>query len=101
MLSDISKIFDVLGVLSPVTIEAKILMQNLWREELSWDDPISLKLENKFLLYRKDLELLSNYSVPRYYNFLNNISSQQLTGYCDASPKAYSVVFLRTIDIHF
>ncbi len=98
-LSDISRIFDVLGMLSPVTIKAKILMQNLWREGLGWNDPISPELEREFLSYRNQLESLSNYCIPRFYTSLNNVKSRQLIGFCDASPKAYcAVIFIRITD---
>lgn len=98
-LSDISRIFDVLGMLSPVTIRAKILMQNLWREGLGWNDPVSSELEREFLLYRNQLESLSNYRIPRFYTSLNNVKSRQLIGFCDASPKAYcAVIFIRVTD---
>jgi len=35
-----SKIYDPLGFLSPVTIQARIFMQELWRSDVSWDEPL-------------------------------------------------------------
>ena len=99
MLSDISRIFDVLGMLAPVTIKAKILMQDLWREGIDWNDAISPELEKEFLTYRKNLETLSNYQIPRCYSTLKNVNYKQLVGFCDASPKAYcAIIFIRTIN---
>ncbi|GJQ78894.1 hypothetical protein Trydic_g65 [Trypoxylus dichotomus] len=45
LLSDISKIFDPLGLLSPVVVNAKLLIQKIWQLNLSWDDvvPESIK----------------------------------------------------------
>ena len=40
IVSDVAKVFDVLGWFSPVTIEMKILLQRLWEIKLDWDDPI-------------------------------------------------------------
>lgn len=37
ILSESSKIFDPLGLLSPVTVRSKILMQSLWKQKLEWD----------------------------------------------------------------
>ncbi len=34
------KIFDFLGLFSPITITAKILLQQLWKLHLDWDTPI-------------------------------------------------------------
>ena len=39
-LSESSRIFDPLGLLSPVLITAKIMFQQLWLSEISWDDPL-------------------------------------------------------------
>ncbi|KAK9702016.1 Pao retrotransposon peptidase [Popillia japonica] len=44
VLSAISKIFDPLGLIGPVTIQAKILMQKLWQSKAEWDDPIPNEL---------------------------------------------------------
>jgi hypothetical protein len=38
ILSEISKVFDPLGWLSPVTIRAKILLQKILKLELGWDE---------------------------------------------------------------
>jgi hypothetical protein len=37
MLSDASKIFDPMGLLSPYTIRSKMLFQQLWNRGLQWD----------------------------------------------------------------
>ena len=37
-LSQTSKIFDPLGLLSLVTVRAKILMQSLWKQNFGWDE---------------------------------------------------------------
>lgn len=40
LLSYIMKIYDPLGLLTNITIEAKILMQSLWKTGLDWDSQI-------------------------------------------------------------
>ncbi|GFX94049.1 integrase catalytic domain-containing protein [Trichonephila clavipes] len=42
LLSTIAKIYDPLGFLSPTKIQLKILMQDIMKEIISWDDPIRL-----------------------------------------------------------
>ncbi|XP_065224341.1 uncharacterized protein LOC135848369 [Planococcus citri] len=97
LLSDIARVFDVLGVLSPITVRAKIILQDLWRESLKWDDKLSDHLQDKFLKYRRELSQLKKYSVPRLcVQFKMRI---ELIGFCDASPKAYcAVVYIRCVD---
>ena len=48
MLSDISKTFDPLGWLSPVTILLKQLMQRASEAELSWDDHLPSELADQY-----------------------------------------------------
>lgn len=40
ILSTIAKLFDPLGLISPVIIKAKIFIQELWTIKLDWDDPL-------------------------------------------------------------
>ena len=35
-----SKIYDPLGMLSPVTVRSKIFLQDLWNRKLDWDEII-------------------------------------------------------------
>lgn len=38
ILSEIARIFDPLGFISPVTVRAKIILQELWLAKVEWDD---------------------------------------------------------------
>lgn len=38
LLSNVAKVFDVLGWVSPVIVKMKILLQRLWEKNLEWDD---------------------------------------------------------------
>ena len=46
VLSKINSIFDPLGLVSPLTVKAKILMRKIWMIEpkLGWDDKLPEKL---------------------------------------------------------
>lgn len=43
MLSTISSVYDLLGFLSPVTLPAKMMLQELCRRGWGWDDSLPLK----------------------------------------------------------
>ena len=42
------RIFDPLGVLIPVTIRAKLILQTCWRDKLDWEDPVPRNLEEEW-----------------------------------------------------
>lgn len=44
LLSVISKLFDPLGMLGPIVIQAKLILQKLWELKLSWDESLPLQL---------------------------------------------------------
>ena len=40
ILQQTSRVYDPLGLLSPVTLPAKLLMQSLWQQKYNWDIPL-------------------------------------------------------------
>ncbi|XP_046967542.1 uncharacterized protein LOC124535377 [Vanessa cardui] len=40
ILSNVARIYDPLGWLTPMVLQAKLIIQELWRLQLNWDDPI-------------------------------------------------------------
>ncbi|XP_044250699.1 uncharacterized protein [Drosophila takahashii] len=90
VLSDVSRIFDRLGLLAPIVIQFKVLFQKLWLLNLDWDDPLPTKLADNRLKWRADLDTLQKFRLPRFVpNDLDNI---ELHGFSDASTKAYAAV---------
>ena len=43
-----AKVFNPLSLLQPVTIAAKILIQELWKEGIDWDEPLPPSLDQKW-----------------------------------------------------
>lgn len=98
ILSELAKIFDPLGLLGPVILQGKIIMQQLWRENLEWDDPVPLNVTTEWKSYTERLPLLNNVSFERKI-IIANFKEIQLHGFCDASEKAYGAcIYLKTID---
>ena len=48
ILSEIAKLFDPIGWLTPITIKAKIWIQRLWTLGLAWDEPLAENLIEEF-----------------------------------------------------
>ncbi|GFW99402.1 integrase catalytic domain-containing protein [Trichonephila clavipes] len=48
ILQAVGKIFDPLGLISPFTVRMKCLLQELWKEEIQWDDPLPTHIEKEW-----------------------------------------------------
>uniref|UniRef100_A0A2H1WZP8 SFRICE_032395 n=1 Tax=Spodoptera frugiperda TaxID=7108 RepID=A0A2H1WZP8_SPOFR len=94
LLSEISKIYDPLGWLAPMTIQAKLLFQKLWSEpcqNIGWDEKVPDAIEKQWLKIKFELPNLNNISLPRWINNEYN-RIIKLHAFCDASEKAYACV---------
>ena len=99
ILSNIAKIFDPLGLLAPVIVVAKILMQQLWKMEIAWDEPVPCTLRSSWIDYTVNLQMVNELRIPRRICDLVKPAYLYLHGYCDASEVAYgSVVYLVAVD---
>ncbi|XP_075159825.1 uncharacterized protein LOC142232979 [Haematobia irritans] len=95
ILSMVSKLFDPVGWVSPIIIQAKILLQQLWIEGTQWDEPVKPTTLQKWLDFLDSMKRISLIKIPRWVNFAPFYASQ-VHGFCDASEKAYcAVVYIR------
>lgn len=58
ILSNISRTFNPLGLVMPVTICGKLLLQEVWREGRLWDEPVADVIATSFVEYMCDLSNL-------------------------------------------
>ena len=94
--SDTAKSFDVLGWLSPFMLHMKVLFQQMWKENIGWDDPLSETLTEQHLWWRNELPLLKSFTIPRCYYPGGKPQHTEMHGFSDASEAAYSaVVYVR------
>jgi len=47
LLSDINRVFDPVGFVSPVLIRGKVFLKQLWALKLSWDTPLPPEMQQK------------------------------------------------------
>ena len=92
MVSVVSWIFDPIGIASPVTIQAKLLLQELHKVNLEWDGVIGGELLNRCCKVLSVLRESEAIRVPRWYkrDFCENLNVS--CGFSDASSKAYATV---------
>ena len=96
ILSDIAKLFDPIGWLSPVIIQAKILIQDLWKMKAGWDDALPEDKVKRWLDIRDQLGELETIKIPRWLSSTKD-SVFELHCFCDASEKAYATAIYAAI----
>ncbi|XP_043276020.1 uncharacterized protein [Venturia canescens] len=101
VLSLIARLFDPVGWASPVIINAKILMQDLWLAKIDWDDSVPPPLLERWNTYRHDLPKLSKLRIPRWISTTatREHCAIELHGFADASQRAFSAaVYIRVLN---
>lgn len=97
MLSVISQVFDPLGLLAPVIISMKIMMQRLWLHKLSWDEALSQDIVEEWVSITQCLRVLNNIRVPRRV-IIDSSRRVELHIFTDASERAYGAcLYVRSI----
>ncbi|GAA6093679.1 uncharacterized protein LOC113069085, partial [Tachysurus ichikawai] len=95
--------YDPLGYIIPFTTRAKILIQDLWKQNLGWDELITPQpLKENWLTWLREIPNLAQLQFPRPYTSAcadHPSAIRDLHIFCDASERAYgSVAYLRTTD---
>ena len=86
----VSSIFDPMGLISPITVKAKLLIQEIWRRSLGWDEKLPRDLTDQWNLWKNSVLKLSSLAVPRWIHFKSTeIKKVELYIFADASSKAY------------
>ncbi|XP_033117958.1 uncharacterized protein LOC117117682 [Anneissia japonica] len=93
ILSITSSVFDPLGLVAPFILPAKMLLQDLCRQGLGWDELIDDFSMQRWRIWLEELKRLKEWSMPRCYksNLSSNIISIQLHVFSDASEKGYGM----------
>ncbi|XP_049275496.1 uncharacterized protein LOC125759991 [Rhipicephalus sanguineus] len=95
------RIFDPLGLLSPFTIRAKIIFQDIWKQGIDWDGSLPKALEDEWMKLTGEVEDIKDLTLKRSSLIKINTDEAhfELDVFSDASPQAYGVVtYLRVED---
>lgn len=98
ILSSLAQIFDPLGLLSPLIVTAKVILQSLWQLRLAWDESVPMDVHTKWNSFKNDLNNLKEFNIPRHV-LCTNPNIIEIHGFADASETAYGAcVYLRSTE---
>ncbi|XP_075168994.1 uncharacterized protein LOC142241135 isoform X1 [Haematobia irritans] len=86
ILSNMAKLFDPLGLVSPIVVRCKMLLQIIWAQKLHWDETVPQDVLMEWNDVKYQLMLAAQLKIPRFVAF-NNYTN--IHAFADASIKAY------------
>ncbi|XP_063375837.1 uncharacterized protein LOC134663402 [Cydia fagiglandana] len=93
VLSHLMKVYDPLGLLGPIVVKGRILLQEAWRSNIDWDTPFPPSQILKWNEWFKELSDVSTIRIPRWYAKLNGEPlHRELHIFADASELAFATV---------
>ena len=97
LLSCVSSIFDPLRIVNPSVLEAKVIIQELWKRNTGWDTEVPNDLKQRWNNWKNSLDDIKKIETRRWYGFTPNLGNLlELHIFADSSSKAY-VSYLRVI----
>ena len=91
VISVVSRIYDPMGLISPVIIEFKIFFQELCQAKLEWDELLSESMRERWEKLLSGLRVEQPLRISRCFGTTSS-STWRLLGFCDASVRAYAAV---------
>ena len=90
-------ILDHLGIVSPCLIEPKLIIQELWKRKVDWDEDLPSDLKYQFQEWRSQLRYIPRIFISRYYGIETDTETTEFHFFADSSNQAYGVVvYLRS-----
>ncbi len=64
----VHKVYDPIGFISPVMLQPKLLLQDIWAQDVTWDEEVSEEIAIRFQKWANELILLKDVRIPRHFN---------------------------------
>ncbi|XP_049868141.1 uncharacterized protein LOC126368289 [Pectinophora gossypiella] len=94
ILSTIARLWDLVGLVAPVILLAKLILKSLWQANVDWDGTPPPKIMSLWQQFEAELPFLESVRLPRHVG-VNDGAIVSVLGFVDASENAYGgVVYL-------
>lgn len=91
MLSTLMRVFDPLGLAAKYVIRGKMVLQEVWRQAIGWDEQVNDELVEMWRKFLESLDELAEIKIPRWYAPINPLTSDvTLVIFVDASEGAFA-----------
>ncbi|ERL95304.1 hypothetical protein D910_12570 [Dendroctonus ponderosae] len=94
---------DTIGLISPVIVKAKQILQEVWKSQLEWDTPVPATIAEQWIHFVDRLPHLNSLLIPRcvFNSYSDENNSAILCGFSDASQLATNTrIISRNIEIN-
>ncbi|XP_076086068.1 uncharacterized protein LOC143056790 [Mytilus galloprovincialis] len=91
MLSTLSAVYDPLGIISPIILVGKQLLQDLCKDQTDWDTPLPEDIQNKWERWKQDLIDLELLKINRCFKPVDfgEVKFIEFHHFSDASSNGY------------
>jgi len=102
VLKIIASFYDPLGLVQPIVSSMKILLQQIHKNNVPWDQEITGHLKSSWVSILNELHSIGSIKVERCVEFIHShddeVVSREIHGFSDASKQGYGAcVYIRTI----
>ena len=93
-LSFLARLYDPLGFLNPYIIVVKLIVQDIWKLKLGWDDEAPPEIDQRFIKWVEGLPVIQSWKIPRCYSSSPWSEAVGIELHCfgDASERGYGAV---------
>ena len=88
LVSQSAKVYDPLGLVAPVTIQAKKMIRECCARDMDWNTPLPADIKDEFARWRSEMNELAEIRLPRCV-LPTTVVDTQIHCFSDASAEAY------------
>ena len=100
VLANVASVYDPMGLISPLILPARVMIQNSCKDGLSWDQELDQNMCDKWKIWDFEISKISSLSIPRCihpHTFMP--VKQEIHTFADASEQGYGACsYVRSFD---